>query len=202
MQDTSATSCSPLARSNPTTAKWVCTKHRWKIWISILITGPLEFGKYLVQGHGDCLSTATVFQALIFRFPLPAHAHKHTEGSPRSWLQSLSFRFPWCLVSAVAGSTGVWIPLTHNSLSLWTLGIQYTNMRVELTQTHILHYEKLLEVEFNKKTGWMGGEVQSMAREVFLMCDWPFFFSFCSLDPCFSSAWCLKLSFPCLWFFL
>lgn len=44
----------------------------------------------------------------------------------------------------------------------------------------------------------MNGEMQSMARQVFLTYQWPFFSYSCSLDPCFSSAWCLKLSFPFL----
>lgn len=110
MQDTSATSCSPLAiQGKAHYCKWMCTKHKWKIWISVLITGPLEFGKYLVQGHGGCLSPAALFHALILRFPLPAHAHKHTEGSPRNWLQSLLSDFhcvcsQQLLVPQVSGS--------------------------------------------------------------------------------------------------
>lgn len=189
-----------LFRAKPTTAKWKCTKLKWKIWISLLIAGPLEFAKFLVPGHGDCLSPATPFQALILRFPLHMHTHTHTQRAHPGTGCS-----PWPS-DFHTGLSSCWLHRCLDpSISQFPVPVNTWNssyVHIEWRHTHTPHYEKFLEAELNKKTGWVGGEVQSTARQVFLMYDRPFFSSFCSLDPCFSFAWCLKLSFPCLWFLL
>lgn len=200
MQDTLATSCSPLAVQGKAHC---CKMNMYKIQMKntnfCFDSWPLEFSKVLVPGMG----TAWALQPWYSDF-LCLHMHTH-RGLTQELAAVLGLQ-----ASTVSGLSSCWLHRCLNPpnsefpvpVDTW---IPYTPVHVEYrdTHTHPPASWEILEVEFNKKMGWTGGEVQSVARRVFLTYHWPFFSSFCSLNPCFSSAWCLgAFPFPAFWFLL
>lgn len=172
-----------LFRAKPTPAEGICTKHKWKVGVAVLTACSLELAKFLVPGHGDCLSPATLLQALLLRFPSPAQAHTHTHrGLTQELAAVLGLH-----TSTVSGLSSCWLhrclhpPNSQFPVPVNTWNSTYTHVcRID---THALHYEKCLDVEFNKKDGWVvrcraqpGKCFLCMALLLLFLLSWPVLF--------------------------